>query len=77
MLTPMMAEQLNEAAQSYAPQWVEEAFGIAAQRDKRNWRYVEAILQRWAREGKGNMPQPAKIQPRPALRAKRHDKATR
>jgi len=52
MLTPLVAEQLKEASQTYAPQWLEEAFGIAALRDKRSWRYVEAILQRWAREGR-------------------------
>jgi|SRR5438105_925857 len=52
MLTPLVAEQLKEASQTYAPQWVEEAFAIAAQRDKRSWRYVEAILQRWAQEGR-------------------------
>ncbi|MBI1802506.1 MAG: DnaD domain protein [Chloroflexi bacterium] len=52
MLTPMVAEQVQEAAQTYAPQWVAEAFEIAAKQDKRNWRYVYAILQGWAREGK-------------------------
>jgi len=52
MLTPLIAEQLHEAAQTYAPQWIEEAFVIAARQDKRNWHYVAAILQRWAREGK-------------------------
>ncbi len=54
MLTPLIAEQLHDAAQTYSPQWIEEAFTIAARQDKRNWRYVEAILQRWAREGKGD-----------------------
>ncbi len=54
MLTPLIAEQVQEAAQTYSPQWIAEAFEIAAQHEKRNWRYVEAILQRWAREGKSD-----------------------
>ncbi len=52
MLTPLIAEELMEASQTYAQPWLEEAFAIAVQNDKRNWRYVLAILQRWAREGK-------------------------
>src|SRR5712692_1975979 len=52
LLTPLIAEQLQEAAQTYAPQWISDAFAIAAQQNKRSWRYVQAILQRWAREGR-------------------------
>ena len=54
MLTPLVAEELLEASQVYPAAWIEEAFAIAAQNRKRNWRYVLAILQRWVREGKAD-----------------------
>ena len=31
---------------------MEEAFRLAAERNVRHWRYVRAILQRWAAQGK-------------------------
>lgn len=52
LLTPLIAEQVQAAAQTYPTAWLNEAFAIAVKNDKRHWRYVEAILQRWAREGK-------------------------
>ncbi len=51
-LTPMIAEALKDAEQTYRPGWVAEALEIAVKRNKRNWRYVEAILKRWKDEGK-------------------------
>jgi len=70
MLTPLIAEQLEEAAAQYAPDWVSDAFAEAVKRDKRNWRYVEAILQRWQRDGR--KPQAARqAAAAPAPRAKR------
>ena len=54
MLTQLIAEQLQDAEQTYPAAWFPEAFEIAAQADKRSWRYVQAILQRWASEGKSN-----------------------
>lgn len=72
MLTPLVAEQVQEAAQTYPAEWLGEAFGIAAQQDKRSWRYVEAILQRWAREGKDKRTRTARpSQPQPTLKPKR------
>lgn len=52
MLQPMIAEELQEAEQSYPAAWIEEAFKIAAEQNVRKWRYVRAILERWATEGK-------------------------
>lgn len=49
---PLMAEQLAEAEESYPPQWIEEAFKIAITENKRSWSYINAILRRWAAEGK-------------------------
>jgi len=51
-ITPMLAEQLKEAEASYPYFWLEEALQLAVQHNKRNWRYVRAILDRWDREGR-------------------------
>jgi DNA replication protein len=52
MITPMIAEELKEAERLYPPQWIEEAFKIAATLNKRSWGYIARILERWASEGK-------------------------
>ncbi|MEA3407755.1 MAG: DnaD domain protein [Chloroflexota bacterium] len=52
LLTPLLAEKLEEAERDYPQSWIEEAFQIAVERNVRNWRYIEAILERWNREGK-------------------------
>jgi DnaD/phage-associated family protein len=51
-LTPMIAGKLEEAETEYPAEWIEEAIGLSVEYNKRNWRYVEAILQRWETEGK-------------------------
>ncbi len=51
-LTPMIADELTEAEQTYPPAWIEEAIRIAVENNKRNLRYIFAILERWRREGK-------------------------
>ena len=50
-LTPLMADALKEAEKEYAAEWFDEAFTIAVTRNKRNWKYIEAILKRWKEEG--------------------------
>lgn len=52
LLTPMIAEELQEAEKLYPPTWVEEAFKEAVVLNKRKWRYIARILERWAAEGK-------------------------
>jgi len=52
LLQPMIAEELQEAEDSYPAEWIEEAFKIAAEQNVRKWRYIHAILERWAAEGK-------------------------
>jgi DnaD/phage-associated family protein len=52
MITPMIAEELKEAEKIYPPQWIEEAFKEAVTLNKRSWRYIARILERWASEGK-------------------------
>ena len=51
-LTPMLGDILRDAENTYPAAWVEEAMKIAVEGNKRNWRYVEAILKRWTVEGK-------------------------
>lgn len=52
LLTPMIASQLEDAADHYPTEWVEAAFSEAVQRNKRNWKYISAILRRWETEGR-------------------------
>jgi DNA replication protein len=52
MITPMIAEELKEAERLYPPQWIEEAFKEAVTLNKRSWRYIARILERWTSEGK-------------------------
>lgn len=54
LLTPLIAEELKEAETSYPAAWIEEAFREAALQNKRSWRYIERILERWAQEGKSH-----------------------
>lgn len=51
-LTPIIAETLAEAEDRYPEEWIEDAFRIAVERNKRYWRYIAAILERWRREGR-------------------------
>jgi DnaD/phage-associated family protein len=51
-LTPMIAESLQDAEDTYPQDWIEEAIRIAVERNARNWRYVAAILKRWQEQGK-------------------------
>ena len=50
----MIAEELREAEKIYPATWIKEAIKEAVARNKRNWRYIAAILERWATEGKGD-----------------------
>jgi DNA replication protein len=52
IITPMIAEELKEAEKLYPPQWIEEAFREAVTLNKRSWKYIARILERWASEGK-------------------------
>lgn len=51
LLTPLIADMLKEAEGLYRNEWFEEAIAIAVKNNKRNWKYVEAILKRWKEEG--------------------------
>ncbi|MFZ5921225.1 MAG: DnaD domain-containing protein [Chloroflexota bacterium] len=51
-LTPLIADTLKDAESEYSAEWIEEALAIAVKNNKRNWRYVEAILKRWKEENR-------------------------
>lgn len=51
-LTPLIANELRDAEQTYPLRWIEEAIEIAVESNVRKWRYVQAILERWRQEGK-------------------------
>ena len=51
-LTPMIAERLRDAEQTYPQSWIEDAIRIAVENNVRKWRYAEAILEDWLTSGK-------------------------
>jgi DnaD/phage-associated family protein len=53
-LTPLLAEELMEAEDTYPSSWIKDAFREAVELNKRSWRYVERILERWAQEGRSD-----------------------
>ncbi len=54
MINPMIAEELQEAEQLYPNPWIEDAFREAVSLNKRSWRYIARILERWEREGRSD-----------------------
>lgn len=51
-ISPLLADELRQAEKLYPPDWIEEAFVLAAKYNKRSWRYVQSILERWALDGR-------------------------
>lgn len=54
LLTPLIADELREAEKLYPPEWIDDAFRQAVEYNKRNWRYIRRILERWAIEGRSD-----------------------
>jgi DNA replication protein len=52
-LTPLIADTLKDAEGTYPEDWIADAIGLAVENNKRNWKYIEAILKRWKEEGRG------------------------
>jgi len=53
-LTPRIAEAIREAEGIYPTEWIVEALNLASTNNARSWRYVDAILKRWDKEGRNN-----------------------
>jgi DnaD/phage-associated family protein len=51
-LTPIIADALGEAEDTYPGTWIDDAFRIAVEKNNRNWRYIAAILENWQRKGR-------------------------
>lgn len=51
-LTPMIADVLRQAQETYPAAWIEDAIRLAVENNVRKWRYVEAILESWRTRGR-------------------------
>jgi len=51
-LTPLIADALKDAEETYPAAWIAEAIDLAITHNKRNWKYAQAILKRWKEEGR-------------------------
>lgn len=51
-LTPLIVDALKEIETSYPNNWIKDAFQIAVEYNKRSLPYIEAILERWQKEGR-------------------------
>lgn len=58
LVQPLIAEELRAAAELYPAAWIEDAFHQAVAYNRRNWRYIRRILERWATEGKNGSDAP-------------------
>lgn len=52
-LTPLLADALRDAEETYPGEWLTDAIELAVKNNKRSWKYCEAILKRWKEEGRG------------------------
>jgi DnaD/phage-associated family protein len=52
-LTPLIADALKDAEETYSAEWVADTIELAVKNNKRSWKYCEAILRRWKEEGRG------------------------
>jgi DnaD/phage-associated family protein len=53
-ITPLMADVLKQDELTYPDVWISDAIEIAVTRNARNWKYIQAILNRWQSEGRGH-----------------------
>ena len=51
-LTPLIADHLRDFEDTYGEEWLRQAIEVAAERNKRSIRYIEATLKGCAAEGK-------------------------
>ena len=51
-LTPLIADALKDAEETFSGEWIADAIELAVKNNKRNWKYCEAILKRWKEEGR-------------------------
>ena len=54
LITPIIADELKEALRLYPEIWLKEAIGEAVRLNKRNWHYINKILDNWATQGRND-----------------------
>ena len=52
-LTTMVADELKDMENEFPTEWIEDAIRIAVQNNARKLRYIQAVLERWRVEGRG------------------------
>jgi DNA replication protein len=52
LLSPLLADQLIDALETYPAEWIEEAIAESVSYNRRSWRYIQRILEKWATEGR-------------------------
>ncbi len=50
-ISPLIVQDLIDSEERYPTEWLTAAFREAVRQNKRNWRYIQRILERWAIEG--------------------------
>jgi DNA replication protein len=56
-LTPIIAQELEEADKQYSVGWVEDAIKVAVTRNARTWRFIDAVLRSWKEKGRDEKDQ--------------------
>lgn len=54
LLTPLIAERLVDALETYPAEWIADAVAEAVSYNRRSWRYINRILENWAATGRGD-----------------------
>jgi DnaD/phage-associated family protein len=54
LLTPLIADHLVDALEQYPRDWIEDAIAEAVGYNRRSWRYVQRILEKWSVSGRGD-----------------------
>ena len=57
LITSKIADSINDLLDHNTPtEWIVEALEIASKQNHRSWAYAEAVLKRWAVDGKSDKP---------------------
>lgn len=54
LLTPMVTEEIKAAMKEYPEPWIRDAFKEAVALNKRSWRYIQRVLEKWSSEGRSD-----------------------
>lgn len=52
LLSPLIADRFVDALETYPVEWIEAAIDEAVSYNRRSWRYIQRILEKWASEGR-------------------------